>query len=636
MESPEARQAREQAENEQLQLLKAKKKAEAEKKRIQSEKQAERACARQRAREQEKLEAAEIEYKKTMKSKANYLILTPTIFQQCTNLKVPWRGGHNIGRETFSVKDLEVGAGAMYTGEIMCTHRSGPNRTEEYECKRVHWLNGEGTLRLATGEVYEGTWRQNKFSGRGNAEFPDNSSFQGSFVHKAGSPPVSPVKQTSPSSSKLPSALSPTTQRPVTAALPSPPSISPKNSPEPRPQTSDPALPEHQAARRRARRRSITYIEERIVEPMAPTGTSDLIEGDNYQKVEARTRARRKSMSLDKDEAKKGWPSKKVDQPWKRPIADIDVTKKIQQKAPKSPSPPCSPVHGGPMLTFGTWLPDTGKAVDYHLGHSNTYTGDFVKGKPHGEGTCKYRNGDQYSGQWQEGCWHGTGVYTYRDGSKIEGPFEANLPVRCDTAPPLRDGTEFRSRPLLEDTLPRSPVANSPTRGPPSERVFATNFPLDGDATFTFDNGGVFDGSWRDGKAVDGSCTKMMQGTIEYTGPLVSMQRHGRGTGKFPKGEVYDGEWVGGNRHGQGSVEYANGGKFVGEWKNNLPWDGKMEQCVDSSGNCYTGTIKNGKYDGDGVLWYSYGSAFTGQFREGKTLAGKLEQRAKFKNKMAP
>ena len=33
--------------------------------------------------------------------------------------------------ELFLVENIEVGAGAHYTGELLCTHRMGPNRNNE-------------------------------------------------------------------------------------------------------------------------------------------------------------------------------------------------------------------------------------------------------------------------------------------------------------------------------------------------------------------------------------------------------------------------------------------------------------------------------------------------------------------------
>ena len=40
------------------------------------------------------------------------------------------------------------------------------------------------------------------------------------------------------------------------------------------------------------------------------------------------------------------------------------------------------------------------------------YTGDFAAGKPAGEGSCHYANGDVYKGSWKSHGPHGFGTMT--------------------------------------------------------------------------------------------------------------------------------------------------------------------------------------------------------------------------------
>ena len=44
-------------------------------------------------------------------------------------------------------------------------------------------------------------------------------------------------------------------------------------------------------------------------------------------------------------------------------------------------------------------------------------------GKPHGEGTLKFKSGDKYSGEWKDGIRNGEGTYTWTDGDKYVGEF---------------------------------------------------------------------------------------------------------------------------------------------------------------------------------------------------------------------
>ena len=78
-----------------------------------------------------------------------YVVLNDSIDQQCDNLRVQAHASHSVGRgahcslprwplrevvsvaELFLVENIEVGAGAHYTGELLCTHRIGPNRNDE-------------------------------------------------------------------------------------------------------------------------------------------------------------------------------------------------------------------------------------------------------------------------------------------------------------------------------------------------------------------------------------------------------------------------------------------------------------------------------------------------------------------------
>ena len=103
----------------------------------------------------------------------------------CSNLCVPWFGGHQIAREVFSVEDLSVHPGMMYTGEVLCTHRKGPDRSGEYQCMKCHKLHGMGSLTLPCGDVYTGKFRNDKFAAsypEGKVEYAHGGgSFTGTF-----------------------------------------------------------------------------------------------------------------------------------------------------------------------------------------------------------------------------------------------------------------------------------------------------------------------------------------------------------------------------------------------------------------------------------------------------------------------
>ena len=52
------------------------------------------------------------------------------------------------------------------------------------------------------------------------------------------------------------------------------------------------------------------------------------------------------------------------------------------------------------------------------------YEGEITNGKPNGQGTQTWSNGDKYVGEWKDGKKHGQGTYTFSDGSKYVGEFK--------------------------------------------------------------------------------------------------------------------------------------------------------------------------------------------------------------------
>ena len=52
------------------------------------------------------------------------------------------------------------------------------------------------------------------------------------------------------------------------------------------------------------------------------------------------------------------------------------------------------------------------------------YKGEIENGKPNGQGTFTFPNGDKYVGEYKDGKRHGQGTYIYHDGRKYEGEFK--------------------------------------------------------------------------------------------------------------------------------------------------------------------------------------------------------------------
>ena len=91
-----------------------------------------------------------------------------------------------------------------------------------------------------------------------------------------------------------------------------------------------------------------------------------------------------------------------------------------------------------------------------------------------------------------------------------------------------------------------------------------------------------------------------------YTGSLRFGLRHGKGSGFYADGELYEGEWVNDERDGYGIMYYSNGNIYIGEWKNNRR-EGKGEFYF-CKGGIYKGEFNNNIIDGLGVLTVGNGT----------------------------
>ena len=67
-----------------------------------------------------------------------------------------------------------------------------------------------------------------------------------------------------------------------------------------------------------------------------------------------------------------------------------------------------------PPYNSNTWSGCRGTFTDDD-GHK--YTGEFAKGKPHGQGIYAYADGNVYKGGFKDGKPHGKGKYTNVDGT---------------------------------------------------------------------------------------------------------------------------------------------------------------------------------------------------------------------------
>ena len=56
------------------------------------------------------------------------------------------------------------------------------------------------------------------------------------------------------------------------------------------------------------------------------------------------------------------------------------------------------------------------------------YLGEVVNGKPNGQGTLTYPDGEKYVGEWKDGKENGQGTYTFTYGKMWIGEFRKGQP----------------------------------------------------------------------------------------------------------------------------------------------------------------------------------------------------------------
>ena len=159
-----------------------------------------------------------------------------------------------------------------------------------------------------------------------------------------------------------------------------------------------------------------------------------------------------------------------------------------------------------------------------------------------------------------------------------------------------------------------------------------------GQGTFSWDDGGVYEGNWSHGKR-DGYGKMTTASGDVYEGPFVDGKRHGEGTYRWADGAIYTGAWVENQRTGNGVMVYSSGSRYEGQFVNGklhgtgtYTWtdgaryvgsfvdglrhgQGKMKY---SDGAVYEGNWAGGKRNGQGTMVYANGNRYTGDWVENK------------------
>ncbi len=166
----------------------------------------------------------------------------------------------------------------------------------------------------------------------------------------------------------------------------------------------------------------------------------------------------------------------------------------------------------------GTWQDDQLEGeVTFTFANRDYYRGHMSGNLLHGRGTMQYANGDEYQGEWSENLPHGKGNMRYANGVEVSGDW-ARGELQTNWAALGFTGTT--------DGLV------SCNEGCP-----------DGPGRFTYSNGTIYEGQFRNGSP------------------------DGAGTVRFTTGDTYYGHFSGHRPNGLGVMHYASGQIEGGIWQ---------------------------------------------------------------------
>lgn len=132
--------------------------------------------------------------------------------------------------------------------------------------------------------------------------------------------------------------------------------------------------------------------------------------------------------------------------------------------------------------------------------NGNSYAGEWLNGKPNGQGTYTFKNtGDTYKGQFADSKFNGTGVFTWANGTQYVGQFS------------------------------NSYITGQGTKTWNTKQKYVGHFVngyMEGTGTFTWPNGAKYVGQWQKSLGVNGTYTypngATAVGTVDKNGAFAA------------------------------------------------------------------------------------------------------------------
>jgi hypothetical protein len=179
------------------------------------------------------------------------------------------------------------------------------------------------------------------------------------------------------------------------------------------------------------------------------------------------------------------------------------------------------------------------------------YEGDFVKGRPEGEGIC-LENGLKYRGMFKAGLKWGKGQEDWPDKTVYIGEFENNLKHGKGKFI-WANGNKYKG-----------------------EFEYGN---ISGKGRFCWKNGNEYKGTWKDNQMHGHGTFKWPDGKV-YVGQYLEDKKHGKGTLVWPDQREYEGMWFNGMQHGEGVYKWFNKMKGVQESRTGLWENGNRIQWI--------------------------------------------------------
>jgi hypothetical protein len=280
----------------------------------------------------------------------------------------------------------------------------------------------------------------------------------------------------------------------------------------------------------------------------------------------------------------------------------------------------------------------------------HAYRGNFVDGKPHGQGIQVGPDGVvTHEGQWH----HGKPVINAQQGVAVTTPtgkpvvvaVSAKTPIQNTpaAAPPPQpqraievvhnqawkdeintgNSNEWATYRGLWNVQAQVPCKNGTAEylyGGAGmtlryEGCFNDVGQYHGQGRVQFRNGDVYEGEFVTGRRHGTGVYRWKDGR-QYTGTFQQDARHGKGRLLYSNSDFYEGAFVNGKRHGNGRFIFANGSMYQGEWDNGLYYG--RGTLVQPDGSTYTGTFANGVFHGTGKEIDASGTVvYQGEYIEG-------------------